>query len=63
MWWDSWSDVGRVLAVGAAAYLSVVVVLGVVLPWLGVAVLLTAGWLALLRLVRRRATPEAPAQG
>jgi len=29
MWWDSWSDVGRVVAVGAAAYLSVVVVLRV----------------------------------
>jgi uncharacterized membrane protein YcaP (DUF421 family) len=27
MWWDSWSDVVRVVAVGAAAYLSVVVVL------------------------------------
>lgn len=27
MWWDSWSDVARVLAVGAAAYVSVVVVL------------------------------------
>jgi len=29
MWWDSWSDVGRVVAVGAAAYLAVVVVLRV----------------------------------
>jgi uncharacterized membrane protein YcaP (DUF421 family) len=29
MWWDSWSDVGRIVAVGAAAYLSVVVVLRV----------------------------------
>ena len=29
MWWDSWSDVGRVLAVGTAAYGSVVVVLRV----------------------------------
>jgi uncharacterized membrane protein YcaP (DUF421 family) len=29
MWWDSWSDVGRVAAVRAAAYLSVVVVLRV----------------------------------
>jgi uncharacterized membrane protein YcaP (DUF421 family) len=29
MWWDSWSDVGRVVAVGAAAYASVVVVLRV----------------------------------
>jgi len=29
MWWDSWSDVGRVAAVGAAAYVSVVVVLRV----------------------------------
>ncbi|WP_138760215.1 DUF421 domain-containing protein [Modestobacter altitudinis] len=29
MWWDSWSDVGRVAAVGTAAYLSVVVVLRV----------------------------------
>jgi uncharacterized membrane protein YcaP (DUF421 family) len=27
MWWDSWSDVGRIVAVGVAAYLSVVVVL------------------------------------
>ena len=27
MWWDSWSDVGRVAAVGAAAYVSLVVVL------------------------------------
>jgi len=27
MWWDSWSDVGRVVAVGAAAYVSLVVVL------------------------------------
>lgn len=39
------------------------VVLGVVLPWMGVAALLTAGVLALLRLVRRRSTPAAPAQG
>jgi uncharacterized membrane protein YcaP (DUF421 family) len=29
MWWDSWADVGRVVLVGAAAYLSVVVVLRV----------------------------------
>jgi len=29
MWWSSWSDVGRVVAVGAAAYLAVVVVLRV----------------------------------
>lgn len=27
MWFDSWSDIGRILAVGAAAYLTVVVVL------------------------------------
>ena len=27
MWWDSWSDVGRVAAVGAAAYVSLVLVL------------------------------------
>ncbi|RBY78475.1 DUF421 domain-containing protein [Blastococcus sp. TF02-09] len=27
MWFDSWSDLGRVLAVGASAYLTVVVVL------------------------------------
>ncbi|WP_299951185.1 DUF421 domain-containing protein [uncultured Modestobacter sp.] len=27
MWWDSWSDVARVLAVGTAAYVSLVVVL------------------------------------
>jgi len=29
MWWDSWADLGRILAVGTAAYLSVVVVLRV----------------------------------
>ncbi|MEV8273094.1 YetF domain-containing protein [Microbacterium sp. NPDC077184] len=29
MWFDSWSDVGRVLAVGAAAYVSLVAVLRV----------------------------------
>ena len=39
------------------------VVLGVVLPWMVVAALITAGVLALLKLVRRRVTPEAPAQG
>ncbi|MFQ1000947.1 DUF4349 domain-containing protein [Modestobacter sp. SSW1-42] len=39
------------------------VVLGVVLPWLGVAALLTAGVLALLKLVRRRTAAEAPVQG
>ncbi|GAB4082975.1 DUF4349 domain-containing protein [Modestobacter muralis] len=39
------------------------VVLGVVLPWMAVAALLTAGALALLRLVRRRTSVEAPAQG
>ncbi|MCZ2828403.1 DUF4349 domain-containing protein [Modestobacter sp. VKM Ac-2986] len=39
------------------------VVLGVVLPWMAVAALLTAGALALLRLVRRRSSVEAPAQG
>lgn len=27
MWWDSWSDLGRILAVGAAAYVTLVVVL------------------------------------
>ncbi|MCZ2839319.1 DUF421 domain-containing protein [Modestobacter sp. VKM Ac-2985] len=27
MWWDSWADLGRILAVGAAAYVTVVVVL------------------------------------
>lgn len=27
MWWDSWADLGRILAVGAAAYVTLVVVL------------------------------------
>ena len=39
------------------------VVLGVVLPWMVLAALLTAGVLALLRLVRRRTATEAPVQG
>ena len=39
------------------------VVLGVVLPWMVVAALLTAGVLALLKLVRRRTAAEAPVQG
>jgi hypothetical protein len=43
-------------ALGAA-----VVVLGVLLPWLGVALLVTAGVLVPLRVVRRRAAVEAPA--
>jgi hypothetical protein len=29
MWFDSWADVGRILAVGAAAYVTLVVVLRV----------------------------------
>ena len=39
------------------------VVLGVVLPWMVLAALITAGVLALLRLVRRRTATEAPVQG
>ena len=27
MWFDSWSDIGRVLAVGTAAYLTLIVIL------------------------------------
>ena len=48
------------MAVTGSALGAAVVVLGVLLPWLGVALLVAAGVLVPLRLVRRRAAVEPP---
>jgi hypothetical protein len=50
----------QVIALGVALG-AAVVVLGVLLPWLAVAALVTAAALVPVRLARRRAVPAAPA--